>query len=187
MILAGFVEGHRPRVLEWAGMTGAFCGLVYLVSPGMSAPSPLGSALMAVAGIAWGVYSLRGRGSGDPVTATAANFARAAPFALAVSLVMLSDMDFTARGAWLAVASGALASGLGYVVWYAALKGLSTTRAAIVQLSVPVLAAGGGVIFLSEAVTYRLLLSSVVILGGIALAMWGRDYAARVSAATSDA
>jgi drug/metabolite transporter (DMT)-like permease len=186
MILAGFIEGHRPRALEWIGLFGAFSGLIYLVFPGISAPPPVGSMLMAVAGIAWGIYSLRGRGSRDPVVATAANFARAVPFALVVSLLVLADFDATARGAWLAVLSGAVASGLGYVIWYAALKGLTTTRAAVVQLSVPVLAAIGGVLFLAEAITHRLVLSSVIILGGITLAIWGRDYAARIRVKTSD-
>jgi drug/metabolite transporter (DMT)-like permease len=118
--------------------------------------------------------------------ATAANFARAVPFALVVSLLVLADFEATARGAWLAVLSGAVASGLGYVIWYAALKGLTTTRAAVVQLSVPVLAAIGGVLFLAEAITHRLVLSSVIILGGIALAIWGRDDAARIRVKTSD-
>ena len=180
MILAGYIEGHRPHALEWIGLVSAFGGLIYLVSPGLSAPAPFGSLLMAVAGIAWGIYSLRGRGAGDPVASTAANFARAVPFALVVPLVTLSDFEITARGAWLAVLSGALASGLGYVIWYAALKGLTTTRAAIVQLSVPVLAAIGGVLFLSEDIKVRPLISSVVILAGVALAIWGRDYARRI-------
>jgi drug/metabolite transporter (DMT)-like permease len=185
MILAGFIQGHRPHLLEWIGMISAFGGLVYLVSPGLSAPAPFGSALMALSGIAWGIYTLRGRGSSDPVASTAGNFARAAPLAIPVSLVLLSDLDISARGAWLAVLSGALTSALGYVIWYAALKGLTTTRAAIVQLSVPVLAAVGGVFFLSETVSHRLLVSGIVILGGIALAIWGRDYVLRVSAETS--
>jgi drug/metabolite transporter (DMT)-like permease len=185
MIVIGFIEGHRPHALEWLGLISAFGGLVYLVSPGISAPAPLGSMLMAVAGIAWGIYSLRGRGSGDPVVATAANFARAVPFALIVSLLAVADFQVTDRGAWLAVLSGAVASGVGYVIWYAALKGLTTTRAAIVQLSVPVLAAIGGVLFLSEEITPRLIISSIVILGGIALAIWGRDYVARISVETT--
>jgi len=185
MIVTGFIEGHRPHALEWLGLVSAFGGLVYLVSPGISAPAPLGSVLMAVAGIAWGIYSLRGRGSGDPVVATAANFVKAASFALVVTPFVTADFGITARGAWLAVLSGALASGMGYVVWYAALKGLTTTRAAIVQLSVPVLAAIGGVLILSEEITHRLVMSSIVILGGIALAIWGRNYVARISVETS--
>jgi drug/metabolite transporter (DMT)-like permease len=186
MILAGFLEGDRPHALEWVGLLGAFGGLVYLVTPGISAPEPIGFVLMTAAGVAWGIYSLRGRGSGNPSAVTAANFARAVPFAFVVSLLFLPDFQITVRGAWLAVASGAVASGMGYVVWYAALKGLTTTRAAVVQLSVPVLAASGGVLFLAEAITHRLVLSSVIILGGIALAIWGRDYAARTSMQTSD-
>jgi drug/metabolite transporter (DMT)-like permease len=185
MIAASFVEGHRPHTLEWVGLVSAFVGLAYLVSPGISSPSPIGSVLMSVAGIAWGIYSLRGRRVGDPLGATAANFARAVPFAAVVSLGALSGLEITLAGVWLAVASGAVASGVGYVVWYAALQGLTTTRAAIVQLSVPVLSAIGGVLFLSEAVTYRLVVSSIVILGGIALAIWGRDYGARASAETA--
>jgi drug/metabolite transporter (DMT)-like permease len=185
MILVGFIEGHRPHSLEWVGLVTAFAGLVYLVSPGISAPAPLGSLLMAVAGVAWGIYSLRGRASGDPVAVTAANFACAVPFAVVTSLLMLPDFQITARGAWLAAASGALASGMGYVVWYAALKGLTTTRAAILQLSVPVFAAIGGVLFLSEDITYRLVISSIAILGGVAVAIWGRDYALRITAQTS--
>jgi len=185
MIAASFVEGHRPHALEWVGLVSAFVGLAYLVSPGISSPSPIGSVLMSAAGIAWGIYSLRGRRVGDPLGATAANFARAVPFAAVVSLGALSGLEITLAGVWLAVASGAVASGMGYVVWYAALQGLTTTRAAIVQLSVPVLSAIGGVLFLSEAVTYRLVVSSIVILGGIALAIWGRDYGARASAETA--
>jgi len=187
MILAGFIEGHRPHLLEWVGLVGAFAGLVYLVSPGMSAPAPLGSALMAmaVASVAWGIYSLQGRGPGDPVTVTAANFARALPFAVVLSLLTLPDFQITVRGAWLAVVSGAVASGMGYAVWYAALTGLTTTRAAIVQLSVPVFAAIGGVLILSEDVTYRLVLSSIAVLGGVAVAIWGRDYALRITVEAS--
>jgi drug/metabolite transporter (DMT)-like permease len=179
MILAGFREGHRPNAPEWLGLVAAFGGLVYLVSPGLSAPAPMGSALMAAAGIAWGVYSLRGRGSADPLGDTARNFARALPFALVVSAAMSAHVGITPRGAWLAILSGAVASGLGYVIWYAALNGLTTTRAAMVQLSVPVLAAIGGVLFLSERLTFRLLVASVLILGGCALAIGGRDYARR--------
>ena len=180
MITAGFVGGHRPTALEWIGLVIAFGGLVYLVSPGLSAPDPLGAALMALAGFAWGVYSLRGRGSSDPIGDTAANFMRAVPFALAVSLIAWSQLDISARGAWLAIGSGALASGLGYVIWYAALNGLSATRAAIVQLSVPVLTAVGGVLLLAEPVTWRLGIASAIVLGGVALAILGKTRAGGV-------
>lgn len=186
MILVGFIEGHRPHILEWVGLVGAFAGLVYLVSPGMSAPAPFSSALMAVAGIAWRIHSLRGRGPGDPVTVTAANFARAVPFAVVVSLLVLLDFQITVRDAWLAVASGALASGMGYVVWYAALKGLTMTRAAVVQLSILVFAAIGGVLILSEDLMDRRVISSTAILGGVAVSIWGGDYALRITAQTSN-
>jgi drug/metabolite transporter (DMT)-like permease len=170
-----FVAGLRAREhfppLSWLGLALAVAGLVYLVSPGLTAPSPLGAGLMAVAGIAWGLYSLHGRGVADPLGATAGNFARAVPFALVVSLVFVPDFALTAEGVMLAIASGALASGLGYVIWYAALRRLSATRAATVQLSVPVIAAFGGVLLLSEAITLRLLASTAATLAGIALAL----------------
>ena len=174
MILAALYSGERPHMLEWVGLFFALAGLVYLVFPGLSAPSPTGSILMAVAGISWGVYSLRGRGTAGPIAATTGNFVRAVPFVLVVSLVMLQDVHISAKGVLLAVLSGALASGVGYVVWYAALQGLTATRAATVQLSVPVLAAAGGVIFLSEHISIRLLLSAIMILGGVGLSLLGR-------------
>lgn len=174
MLIAALRSGERPSPAEWAGLALALGGLVYLVSPGLQAPSPFGSAAMILAGIAWGLYSLRGRDAGDPLAGTAGNFTRALPFAAVVSVAMFRATDITPRGAALAVASGAAASGLGYVVWYAALPGLTATRAAIVQLSVPVLAAAGGVALLSETITRRFAVSSVVILGGVALALAGR-------------
>ena len=127
-----------------------------------------------MAGIAWGVYSLRGRGSGSPLADTTGNFIRAVPLILAVLLLSLNGVHLSQTGILLAVLSGAVASGLGYVIWYAALAGLTATRAAIVQLSVPVLAAWGGVAFLAEEVSLRLILAGVLILGGIALAVVGR-------------
>lgn len=174
MIAAALRSGERPGPLEWAGLVIALGGLVLLTAPGLSAPAPAGSLLMAVAGVAWGLYTLRGRGTADALLATTRNFLRAVPFALAVSLVMLSRREASPRGVLLAVASGALASGLGYVVWYAALRGLSATRAATVQLSVPVIAALGGVLFLSESVSPRLAGSALLILGGVGLALAGR-------------
>ncbi|MDZ4360805.1 MAG: DMT family transporter, partial [Variovorax sp.] len=171
MLGAGLGGGERFGVLAWFGFVLAAAGLVYLVSPGVAAPPLLGAVLMAVAGVAWGVYSLRGRGVADPLAATARNFLRAVPMAFALSLVFATRAHADARGVALAVASGALTSGLGYVVWYAALGRLSALRAATVQLSVPLLAAFGGVLFLSEAITPRLALASVAILGGIALVL----------------
>jgi len=174
MILAALRSGERPQLLEWLGVLLALGGLVYLVLPGLASPSLAGSALMTMAGIAWGVYSLRGRGASSPLADTAGNFLRAVPLIFAVLLVSLKGVHLTQTGILLAVLSGAIASGLGYVIWYAALAGLTATRAAIVQLSVPVLAGWGGVVFLAEEVSLRLILAGALILGGIALAIMGR-------------
>jgi drug/metabolite transporter (DMT)-like permease len=174
MIVAALYAGERPRFLEWAGLFLALGGLVYLVFPGLKAPSPLGSTLMAVAGIAWGFYTLRGRGSGDPLGDTASNFIRSVPFVLFISLFNWKNIHLSTNGLILASLSGAITSGLGYVIWYATLRGLTTTRAATVQLSVPILAAWSGIIFLSEEVPVRLLLAGLLILGGIGLAVMGR-------------
>ena len=176
MIVSALRSGERPGLPEWAGLGLALGGLVYLVFPGLSAPSPVGSALMVAAGIGWGVYSLRGRGSMAPLADTTFNFLRTVPLALLASLLMLREIDVSAKGVFLACVSGSLASGVGYVIWYAALRGMSATRAATVQLAVPVLAAAGGVVFLAEAISMRLLLASVLILGGVGLAVtrWKR-------------
>ena len=175
MLLAGYRKGERTASAQAFGLCLALAGLVCLVLPGLSAPDPLGAALMAAAGIAWGIYSLRGRGAGDPVRATAGNFLLAAPLALMFNLLFLPRLHVTPLGVLYALTSGAVTSGLGYVVWYAALKGLTATRAAIVQLSVPVIAAFAGVLLLDETVTARLLISSCAILGGVALAILSKQ------------
>jgi drug/metabolite transporter (DMT)-like permease len=175
MFIAGLRSGEMFGAIAWLGLALAVAGLVYLVSPGVAAPPPLGAALMAIAGLAWGVYSLRGRGVLDPLAATAGNFARAAPLALVLSLLSVTNVYADAAGIALAIASGALTSGIGYVIWYAALSKLSAMRAATVQLSVPLIAAFGGVAFLSEAITPRLAAASVAILGGIALVLASRS------------
>ena len=175
MLAVALRSGERPGALEWVGFAAAVVGLVYLVSPGVTAPTRLGAGLMAVAGVAWGAYSLRGRGVTTPVPATTGNFVRTVPFALVLTLVMLRQADLSLRGVLLAIGSGAVTSGVGYVVWYTALRGLTVTRATMVQLAVPVVAAAGGVVFLAEAVSLRLVVASVVILGGVALAVWSRS------------
>jgi drug/metabolite transporter (DMT)-like permease len=174
MIAAGLREGERPRGREWSGLLLALGGLVYLVAPGLTAPAPLGSILMALAGSAWAAYSLLGRNAASPVAATAGNFLRSLPVTLLVSLGSLRSAHLSPRGALLAVVSGAITSGLGYVIWYAALRGLTATRAATAQLAVPALTAVGGVLLLGEPVTVRLVLAALLILGGIALALHGR-------------
>ncbi len=174
MILLGLRQGEKPHPSEWIGLLAALTGLVYLVLPGLAAPPLLGSGLMAIAGIAWGIYSLLGKSSKNPIENTTANFLRSVPFAIGVSLVALPQLNLSTRGILLAIASGAITSGLGYALWYQALKGLSATQAAIVQLVVPILAALGGIIFLEEVFSLRLGIASLLILGGIAIAVVGR-------------
>jgi len=171
MLLVGVREGDRPSAVSWIGFAIAAGGLIYLLSPGLEAPPPLGAALMAIAGVAWGIYSLRGRGAGDPLRLTADNFALSVPMTLVASAIFISTLDVTSEGTLLAATSGAITSGLGYVIWYAVLPKLGATRAAVVQLSGPVLTAFGGVMLLSETITARLVIATVAILGGIALAL----------------
>ena len=169
MILFGLWKGERLSGWQSIGLGAALGGLAALALPGLSAP-PLGSAtLMVGAGVAWGAYSLRGKGTGDPLATTAGNFLRAVPFAAGLSLPLFSVARADVQGVAYAIASGALTSGVGYAIWYAALRGLTATGAATVQLSVPVIAAIGGVLLLGEPITLRLLGASAAILGGIAL------------------
>lgn len=174
MIFWALKKGERLRVVQVAGLFLALAGLVALVFPGLSAP-PLGAAtFMFGAGIAWGIYSLRGKGSGDPVRATAGNFLRAVPMVVLLTLAMWRSVHFDLAGISSAIASGALASGIGYAIWYTALPALKASAAATVQLSVPVLAAAGGIAFLGEPITLRFALASVAVLGGIALVILER-------------
>jgi drug/metabolite transporter (DMT)-like permease len=176
MLGAGIARGERPRPLEWTGLAMAFGGLVYLVTPGTSAPSPVGFSLMAVSGAAWGHYSLAARDAGSPIAATAGNFTRAIPLAAGALLLVweFGRLHASWPGAGLAMTSGAVTSGLAYALWYAALKDLRSSIAAIVQLTVPAIAAAAGVVLLGEHLTWRLALASGVILGGVALALLGR-------------
>jgi drug/metabolite transporter (DMT)-like permease len=162
-------RGERMQVPQIVGIVLALAGFVTLVLPGLSAP-PFGSALLMIgAGIAWGAYSIRGKSSGDPLCATAGNFLRATPMALPLGLFMMRSAKWDGAGIIYAIISGAIASGVGYAIWYAALPGLKATGAATVQLSVPVLAAVGGILFLHEPPTLRFLLASAAVLGGILL------------------
>jgi drug/metabolite transporter (DMT)-like permease len=190
MIGYGLFSGESMRGIQVVGLFAAFAGLIALLLPGLSAPPPASSAIMLAAGVAWGIYSLRGKGSGNPMAATAGNFLRAVPFTALLYVTRVADVSLDAAGIWYAVISGGLASGVGYAVWYAALPGLKATNAATIQLSVPVIAAVGGVVFLGETITLRLLLSSAGILGGIALVITSRtqcDDAQQSSAAGQDA
>lgn len=177
MISVGLIRGERPGAVEWVGLALALGGLVYLVAPGLAAPNPPYSALMCAAGIAWGFYTLRGRGSADPLADTAGNFLRSVPMIAIAAIPFLFQFEVSTKGIVFAALSGAVASGIGYSVWYAALKHHTATRAAILQLSVPVIAAVGGVSLLSEALSLRLVLASALILSGIALAVLGKKKA----------
>ena len=169
MIGHGLWAGERFQRLQWVGLVLALVGLLGLLLPGLSAPPLAGALLMLGAGVAWGIYSLRGKGAGDATRVTAGNFLRAAPLAALLSVAMLHSASVDSAGAWYALASGAFASGMGYAIWYTALPALKATQAATVQLSVPVIAAAGGVVLLAEPLSLRLVLASVAILGGIAL------------------
>ena len=177
MIFWGLRKGETLRARQLAGLALALIGLVVLVFPGVAAPPVLGSLLMLSAGIAWGVYSLRGRGVSDPLATTAGNFLRAVPFAFAISVALFAAANFDRIGILYAVLSGALASGVGYAIWYTALPALKAASAATVQLSVPVLTAAGGILLLGEPLTLRFLLASVAVLGGIALVLKQRRLA----------
>ena len=180
MIGHGVWTGERLHRAQIFGVILAFGGLIGLLLPGLSAPPLHGSLLMLGAGLAWGIYSLRGKGAGDPTRVTAGNFLRTVPIAAALSLLLLRDISVDSAGFWYAVASGAVASGIGYAIWYSALPALKATQAATVQLSVPVIAAAGGILFLGEPLTLRLLLASTAILGGIALVILERRQAGTV-------
>ncbi len=179
MIVMSLLAGHRLLKIEWAGVVIAFFGFVYLVSPGVSAPPLKGALLMTLAGLAWSVYSMLGKGSTNPLTDTAYNFIRTIPWVAVLAVLGLSQANYSPAGIMLALLSGGITSGIGYALWYMALGGLSTTQAAVMQLSVPIIAALGGVIFVSEAVTLRLLIAATLVLSGILLVVWARKQTVR--------
>lgn len=181
MMGAALRSGERPHPLHWLGLAVASSGLVYLVLPGLEAPPLAGAGLMALAGLCWGLYSLHGRGSTNPLAQTTGNFLRLVPLVLTLSLASTRQFHVERSGFLFAAASGVLASGLGYVIWYRALRDLSATLAGIVQLAVPVLAAAAGVVLLGEPLSARLIGASVVVLGGISMALVGRTRAHRLN------
>lgn len=174
MLTVALRSGERLTPLQWCGFGIALLGLLYLMLPGATAPAALGSLSMIVAGVAWGVYSLRGRGSDDPLGETAGNFLRALPLALLTAVIAHRSLVAESRGIVLAVLSGALTSGVGYALWYAVLPRLAASSAAVLQLCVPLLAALGGVLLLGEPITSRLAIASVAILGGVRLSLTRR-------------
>lgn len=174
MIGYGLWKGQRLRALQLVGLVLALGGLIGLLLPGLSAPPLIGSILMLAAGLAWGVYSLRAKGAGDPTRVTAGNFVLTVPLALVLVAFTGDSVSLDGSGIGYAVASGALASGMGYAIWYSVLPSLQAASAATIQLSVPIIAAFGGVVFLGESLTPRLLFASIAILGGIALVIRGK-------------
>jgi drug/metabolite transporter (DMT)-like permease len=175
MIAVTIIRGELPSALEWLGLVIALAGLVYLVFPGLASPPLVSSLLMAAAGMAWAGYTLRGKGSKDPLADTIGNFVRSLPFAAVLAIVYLPNLQLSTRGIILAVLSGAVTSGIGYAIWYAALKYHTSTRAAVLQLAVPVIAAVLGILMLGEIATMRLGIAAALILGGIGLTILNRQ------------
>ncbi|WP_342088522.1 DMT family transporter [Dyadobacter sp. OTU695] len=172
MVITGLYQGEYLRIIQWVGLVTAFSGLVVLVAPGIHAPAPHRAALMAIAGIAWGSYSLLGRKQSDPLKATAGNFLKAAPF----SLLLLPFADsIDSAGATFAILSGSISSGVGYAIWYSILPSLKAAQAASVQLTVPIIAASAAIFILGESLTWNLVIASFAILGGIALVIFGKN------------
>lgn len=174
IILLSIISGHRLSIYEWLGVTIAFLGFVYLILPGVSSPSLTGFFLMTIAGIAWGLYTLKGKESKNPLADTTFNFLRTIPFLIILLVFTVQNSNYTSKGIILAIISGGITSGIGYTIWYMAVDGLTKIQTAVVQLLVPIIAAFGGVIFMAEKITFRLSLASTLILGGILIVVLGR-------------
>lgn len=179
MIAIALGKGERPTLFEWCGLAVAVGGLVYLVLPGLEAPPIISSLLMAAAGMSWAIYSHNGKGTADAIADTTGNFVRTLPFAAILAVIFYPNLNLTPRGVVIAVISGAITSGVGYVFWYAALKYHSSTRAAVLQLAVPVIAAVIAIIWLGESMSATLVIASAMILGGIGLTIVGKKTLAR--------
>ena len=176
MILLSLISVTRLHYTEWAGVIIAFTGFVYLILPGVTTPSTVGFLLMAAAGVAWGIYTLKGRGSQNPLMDTAYNFFRTIPLVILLTIITISHANYSSEGVLLALLSGGITSGIGYTIWYIALGGLSATQETVLQLLVPVIAALGGVLFVSETITVRLTISAAMVIGGILMVVLGKYY-----------
>ncbi len=186
MILSSVISGNKLHFIEWSGALIAFSGFVYLVMPDLTSPTFTGFVLMAVAGIAWGFYTLAGKGSQNPMSDTTYNFLRTLPLVIILIAVTFQHSALTQKGILLAALSGGVTSGIGYAIWYTALGGLSALQAAVVQLLVPVIAAAGGVLFSDEIVSLRLLLSSALILGGIGIVILAKHFSHQAASETDN-
>jgi len=178
MILMSLISGTRLHLSEWSGVIIAFSGFVYLIVPSITTPSINGFILMTISGISWGVYTLMGRSSKNPLMDTTFNFLRTIPLVVLLALYAMQNIHFSSEGVILALLSGGITSGVGYTVWYIVLRDLSSTQAAVIQLSVPVIAAIGGVVFVAEVITSRLIISTAVVLSGILMVLLGQYYIA---------
>lgn len=181
MIMLSLISGTRFHLVEWSGVIIAFSGFIYLILPNISTPSMNGLILMTVSGISWGIYTLKGRSSINPLMDTTYNFLRTIPLVAILVVLTMHDMNYSFEGVILALVSGAITSGVGYTIWYIALGGLSSTQAAVIQLSVPVIAAIGGVLFVSEEITMRLIISAAVVLSGILMVILGKYHFTKTS------
>lgn len=168
--------GIKLHLIEWIGVTTASIGFIYLILPTITTPSINGFILMTISGVSWGLYTLKGRGSKNPLMDTTYNFLRAIPFVILLAILTMNNFNYSLEGVILAIVSGAITSGLGYTIWYIALGSLSSTQAAVTQLSVPIIAAIGGVIFVSETITIRLMVSAAIVLSGILMVVLGKYY-----------
>ena len=174
IILLSIISGNRLNIYEWLGVTIAFLGFVYLILPGVSSPSLIGFSLMTIAGIAWGIYTLKGKESKNPLRDTTYNFIRTIPFIIILLVSTIQHSSYSTKGVVLAIISGGITSGIGYTIWYMAMEGLSKIQTAVIQLLVPIIAAFGGVIFVDEKITFRLSIASILVLGGILVVVLGR-------------
>ena len=167
IIIHTLLSGNKLRPLEWLGVIISFLGFIYLISPGVSSPSIIGFILMTIAGISWGIYTIKGQTSKNPLRDTTYNFIKTLPFITILYIATMTQSNYSTEGILLAVIAGGVTSGIGYTIWYMAIRGLSSIQSAVLQLLVPVIAAFSGVIFISEIITVRLTVSSILILGGV--------------------
>lgn len=167
IILFAIIQGNILNNKEWMGVFISLFGFIYLVLPGVNTPPLVGFILMAIAGISWGIYTIKGFTSNSPLIDTCSNFIKTIPLILILFLITIKDATYSIEGVLLACISGGITSGIGYAIWYMAIKGLTKTQTAVVQLLVPILAAFGGVLFMSENISLRLVIAAILILGGI--------------------